>query len=310
MPKAESIPLITTLKRNSLDDGPGIRTTVFFKGCPLSCVWCQNPEALSASQEIVYESKNCTGCSRCMQACGNQAVCLRPDGAYPIDKQKCRLYKGGPPCGQCVGACGEQALRFSGTAYEADELVKKILIDAAFFKNSNGGVTFSGGEPGLYIEYLSVLAQKLKENGIHLCIQTCGLFDDERFEKKLLPYLDLIFFDIKIFDREAHKKYCGVYNDAILRNFETLFNKRKVEILPRIPLVPGITTDKNNLTAIRDFFNKCGVKKIGLLPYNPLWLSKLFSIGVNSGYNHAEWMKNDEKDEIKEVFKDFEFRDF
>ena len=304
MTEAESKILITALKRNSLDDGPGIRTTVFFKGCPLSCVWCQNPEAKSAMQQIVYERENCVGCLECKHSCSSDSISVRPDSAYPIDRQKCNL------CGLCVNSCRSKALTFAGTAYEVDELVKKLLRDAVFFKNSNGGVTFSGGEPALHLEYLSALAKKLKESGIHLCIETSGFYDNEKFERELLPFLDLVYFDIKIFDREKHKKYCGVYNDTILRNFETLFSAKKVKVLPRIPLVPGITTERDNLISIREFFKNCGVEEIGLLPYNPLWLSKLPGIGTTAEYHHTEWMKGTEKDEVKEIFREFSFRGF
>jgi len=297
-------PLVTALKRNSLDDGPGIRTTVFFKGCPLSCVWCQNPEAKSPRQEIVYEAGNCTGCTRCMGVCANKAVSIRPDGAYPVDRQKCSL------CGMCTNACRSQALRFAGTAYNVEALVEKLLLDAVFYKNSNGGVTFSGGEPALYPDYLSALAQKLKGRDIHLCLETCGFFDYRQFEKMLLPYLDLIYFDLKLFDREKHKEHCGACNDAILNNFESLLRGRRVKVLPRVPLVPGITTERDNLIAIREFLRKCGVEEIGLLPYNPLWLSKLAGMGAGAKYSRREWMNSGEKDRVKEIFKDFKFRNF
>ena len=251
-----------------------------------------------------------------MQSCGNQAVSIHPDGSYPVDRQKCklssaeRLSGAEPLCGQCVSACTSHALRFAGTAYTIDELCQKLLKDAVFYKNSNGGVTFSGGEPTLHLAYVSALAQKLKESGIHLCLETCGFYDNERFERELLPFLDLVYFDIKIFDREKHKKYCGVYNDIVLRNFEALFSKKTVKVLPRVPLIPGITTEKENLIAIREFFQRCGVEEIGLLPYNPLWLSKISSIGAMEKYNHAEWMTNGEKDEVKAIFREFRFRDF
>ena len=270
----------------------------------MSCVWCQNPETRSPFQQIAYDAADCIGCFRCMQVCGNQAVKIQPDGSYPVDRKKCGQ------CGKCIGVCQSHALRFAGTAYTADELCQKILKDAVFFKNSNGGVTFSGGEPTLHMAYLSELAGKLKENGIHLCIETCGFYDNESFEKKILPFLDLVYFDIKIFDSENHKKYCGVSNDHILQNFEVLFRNKKVEVLPRIPLIPGITTDRDNLIAIRNFFKHCGVKEIGLLPYNPLWLSKLPGINASLDYKRAEWMTADEKNEVKEIFRDFTFRDF
>ena len=296
--------LITALKRNSLDDGPGIRTVVFFKGCPLSCVWCQNPEAISAAQQIVYERENCIGCSACMNVCEQMAVSILENSDYPIDTQKCIQ------CGQCVNACKAKALRYAGTAYTIDELCRKLLKDAIFYKNSNGGVTFSGGEPTLYIDYLSALAQKLKAHNIHICLETCGFYNRESFEQKLLPFLDLIYFDIKLFDKETHAKFCGVPNDTILSNFESLFQNKKVPVLPRIPLIPGITVEKDNLLAIREFFHKWGVQEIGLLPYNPLWVSKLSSIGAAAQYERSEWMKLEEKAAVKEIFKDFNFRDF
>ena len=296
--------LITSLKRNSLDDGPGIRTTVFFKGCLLSCVWCQNPETKSPFQQIVYEAADCIGCSRCMQICSSGAVKIQPGGSYPVDKKKCKL------CGECIGVCQPHALRFAGTEYTVEELCQKLLKDEVFYKNSNGGVTFSGGEPTLHMAYLSELAAKLKENGIHLCLETCGFYDSECFEKKLLPFLDLVYFDIKIFDSENHRKFCGVNNENILHNFEVLFRGKKTAVLPRVPLIPGITTGRNNLLAIRNFFQYCGVKEIGLLPYNPLWQSKLASINVSPEYKRSEWMTSEEKDEVKEIFKDFSFRDF
>ena len=296
--------LITALKRNSLDDGPGIRTVVFFKGCPLSCVWCQNPEAKTAEQQIVYERENCTGCFCCMRVCDQKAITIREEGGYPVDTLKCRV------CGQCIAACKFRALRFAGTSYTTDELCRKLLKDRVFYKNSNGGVTFSGGEPTANLNYVSELAVKLKEHEIHLCLETCGFYKRELFEQMLLPYLDLVYFDIKIFDREAHKKYCGVPNDIILDNFSALFGSGKVKVLPRIPLVPGLTAEKENLAAIRDFFRKCGVKEIGLLPYNPLWLSKLSGIGAAAEYSRAQWMETGEKNEVKEIFKDFSFRNF
>ena len=307
--------LITALKRNSLDDGPGIRTTVFFKGCPLSCTWCQNPETKSALQQIVYEREHCTGCSSCMRSCGEAAISIHEDGSYPIDRQKCGLTNkplafGEQPCDRCVSACPSQALHFGGTAYTTDELCRKLLKDAVFYRNSNGGVTLSGGEPTLHLHYAGELAGKLKKNGIHICLQTCGLYNRALFEQKLLPFLDLVHFDIKLFDNTMHQKYCGVSNETILQNLESLFQGKKVQVLPRIPLVPGITAERENLIEIKGFLYAYGVQEIGLLPYNPLWLSKLPGIGARAEYDRTEWMTVSEKDEIKEIFRDFSFRDF
>jgi pyruvate formate lyase activating enzyme len=297
-------PLIVDLKRNSLDDGPGIRTTIFFKGCPLSCVWCQNPETKLPSQQVMYEADKCVGCQECMKACSQSAIHISLDGAYPIDVEKCQL------CGNCVRACLSKALQFAGEAYDLDDLCKKLMRDAVFFKNSNGGVTFSGGEATLHLDYVSQLARKLKENQIHLCLETCGLYHRERFDLELLPYLDLVYFDIKLFDGEKHRKFCGVPNDIILNNFKALIQDGRVAVLPRIPLIPGYTDDDENLESIRDFFKECGIKEIGLLPYNPLWLSKSRSLGVEPEKSFQDNRIKLDTRRIKKIFEDFSYRDF
>jgi len=299
-----TVPLVADFKRNSLDDGPGIRTVVFMKGCPLSCVWCQNPETKSPRQQIVYEADKCMGCRQCMNACMNGAIEIKEDGSYPVDQEICQL------CGKCIHACLAQALHFAGTAYSPAQLYEKLIRDEVFYKNSHGGVTFSGGEPTMHLSYLADVAQKLKERNIHICLETCGFYNRERFETELLPFIDLVYFDIKIYDRDQHKRYCGVYNDIILENFAALFSSNKVKVLPRIPLIPGITMEEGNLLAIRNFFRDCRVKEIGLLPYNPLWLSKPQTIGMNRQYDRSEWLKKEESDIIKDIFREFSFKDF
>jgi pyruvate formate lyase activating enzyme len=239
-----------------------------------------------------------------MNACAASALRLKPDGSYPVDRGACKL------CGACVCACPSGALRFVGTAYDVEALCKKLLRDEPFYRNSGGGVTFSGGEPTLHSDYVSALAKLLKKNGIHICIETCGLYERRRFEETLLPYIDLICFDIKLYDREKHRRYCGVPNDTIIENFKALCKNGAVALLPRIPLVPGITADEENLKEIRSFLRECDVKELGLLPYNPLWLSKLKSIGVEPEYGFDKWMRAEEKERVKEIFKGFVFRDF
>jgi len=300
--------LVTDIKRNSLDDGPGIRTTVFFKGCPLSCTWCQNPETKSGAQQIVYEAAYCFGCESCTRACVTGAISITRQGGYPVDKNKCGLNAG---CrGACMDACPRNALRPAGVAYSPQELYNKLIKDAVFYKHSNGGVTFSGGEPTLHMPYLSQLAVMLKEKSVHLCLETCGHYEHDRFERLLLPYLDLIYFDIKFISNQKHKEYCGMPNDIILDNFRELLSLKDVALLPRVPLVPGVTAQRDNLLEIRDFFTKCGIREISLLPYNPLWLSKLPGMGIDSAYSHDSWMSKAEKDEVKEIFAGFSYRDF
>jgi len=295
-------PLIVNIKRNSLDDGPGIRTVIFFKGCPLSCVWCQNPEAKSPLQEISFDKENCVNCKKCLEVCSNNAINF--SYKYRIKRNKCDL------CGKCINVCQNDALKFAGKSYNIEELHEKILQDKPFFDNSGGGVTFSGGEPTFHIEYLNKLLKSIKKDNIHVCLETCGHYNRENFNNLILPYLDLIYFDLKIFDPDKHKKYCKVSNERIFQNFEELINNDKVEILPRIPLIPKVTATKDNLWSLANYLKEKNINKIGLLPYNPLWISKSETIGKKTEYKRSNWLNQKEKKFIKEIFSGFEFRDF
>ncbi|MBD3254459.1 MAG: glycyl-radical enzyme activating protein [Candidatus Lokiarchaeota archaeon] len=295
-------PLIVDIKRNALDDGPGIRTLVFFKGCPLSCVWCQNPETKSTFQEISYEREKCIQCSRCVETCELDAINFSLE--YPLIKKKCNL------CGNCVEGCQSHALKLVGKYYKTDELIKIILKDKVFYENSGGGVTFSGGEPTLHMEYLHELLTQLRKYQIHSCIETCGYYNREKFNNFILPYIDLIYFDLKLFDLKSHQKYCKAPNKRILNNFEDLVKNQKINLLPRIPLIPGVTSTKANLDNLAKYLKSLGIQKIGLLPYNPLWISKSEKIGVEKTYFREEWLNDGEKERIKEIFSEFKFKDF
>ncbi len=297
-------PLVVDLKRNSLDDGPGIRTVVFFKGCPLDCVWCQNPETKSAGPQISYDPADCLGCGRCTDTCDAAAIRITPDRRYPVDTESCLL------CGACTEACPTGALRIVGREYSADELCGKLLVDEVFYGNSGGGVTLSGGEPTLHMDFAAELARKLKERGINLCIETCGMYDGERFREELLPWVDLIYFDIKLFDSAEHEKYCGLPNEIIVENLGFLLGEAREKVLPRIPLIPGITATTENLSAIKTFLLEHGADRIGLIPYNPLWLSKTRDIGIEPAYTRAEWLSREEKGEIRTALRGLSFRDF
>ncbi|TXT55009.1 MAG: hypothetical protein BAJALOKI2v1_710005 [Promethearchaeota archaeon] len=293
---------ITNIKRNSLDDGPGIRTLIFFKGCPLSCVWCQNPETKSMEQEIIYDTEKCLKCLECQKICPHNAIdFLNP---YPILTNKCNY------CGECITVCNTGALTFTAFEYSIEELLEVISKDIVFYKNSGGGITLSGGEATLQMKFLSEFLKEVKKLNIHLCLETCGHFNYDQFSKLILPNLDLIYFDLKLFDSELHRRYCRIDNKIILQNFETLVRKESVEVLPRIPLIPGITVTENNLISWRKFLTNHGIKKIELLPYNPLWISKIIKMGKETEYSCETWLKKEEKDKIKEIFSEFEFRNF
>jgi pyruvate formate lyase activating enzyme len=294
--------LIVNIKRNSLDDGPGIRTVIFFKGCPLSCVWCQNPETKTASQEISFEKQNCLKCKECIEECKLGAIDF--SNKYRINRELCIL------CGECINVCKGEALSFIGKEYSTDELITIILKDKPFYDNSGGGITLTGGEPTFHMEYLHDLLKKIKENNIHVCLETCGYYNHETFKKLILPYVDLIYFDLKILLDEMHKRYCRVSNEIIKNNFEELIKQQQVEILPRIPLIPKVTATEYNLTDFARYLKSLNITEIGLLPYNPLWLSKNDVIGVTSEYKRSKWMTQKEKFKVKSIFSEFKFRDF
>jgi len=264
-------PLIFDIRRFSLDDGPGIRTTVFFKGCPLSCLWCHNPESVSPKAEIVFYPTRCINCGECEKVCFKNAVQL--NNPSRIMRERCDT------CAACVKECPSTALKTAGEYYSVNELLNELMKDNIFYETSQGGVTFSGGEPTLHMDYLGNVAKALKEYGIHTAIQTSGKFDIQEFREKLIPHIDLIFYDIKIFDSQKHEKYTGVGNKTILENFISLADERGITLIPRTPLIPGITAPEENLLQIASFVRSAGCKKYELLPYNPNGLGKTQAIG-------------------------------
>ena len=294
-------PLILEIKGNSLDDGPGIRTVVFFKGCPLSCAWCHNPESKDPGLEISFDQKACIKCETCLDICKEKA--LSRNNPHFIDRSRCNL------CLDCTDACPSGALSRVGLEMSIDDIVKKVLSDKPFYDNSGGGVTLSGGEPAMFMDYTSRLLAKLKDAGIHTLMETCGLFNIDAFEKMVLPYVDAIYFDIKLFDAQDHRRYCGMPNESILKNFERLLveaSRDNKVILPRIPLIPGITDTEANIRAIALYLKGLGVQKADMLSYNPLWFEKCSKIGLNTPYQtdnvKKTWISKERLGRAKEIF--------
>lgn len=264
-------PLIFDIKRHALEDGPGIRTTVFFKGCQLRCWWCQNPESLDPEPEIGFYAAECLGCGECAAVCPQGAVSL--DNPARIDRRLCNR------CGDCAVACPGGGLRLIGRYYPVEELMDKLLRDRPFYKVSGGGVTLSGGEPTLHMAYSSLLLQSLKQHGIHVALQTNGFFNWSEFAGHLLDFVDLIMFDVKLANPAEHLKYTGQENGLILANLARLAQARSDAVLPRIPLIPGITATEGNLREISRGLQKLGLNRCSLLPYNPTGFSKADHIG-------------------------------
>ncbi len=260
------LPLVIDIKRYSFEDGPGIRSVVFFKGCPLSCIFCHNPEAQKPGPEIAFTKAQCVECGACEQACPVGAVDLEFPGR--IHRDRCDL------CGKCAEVCPTDGLKLIGHHYSVESLTEVLLRDCEYYRHSGGGVTLSGGECTLFPRYLEALVKGLKAAGIHIVMETSGYFNYRTFRRKIYPYLDLIYYDIKLADNEDHQGYCGRPNDIILRNFCRLLEEEGAEVQPRVPLVPGITATEQNLSAIARFLRSCGLEKVWLLPYNPMGLAK------------------------------------
>jgi len=294
-------PLILEIKGNSLDDGPGIRTVVFFKGCPLDCSWCHNPESKTCQVELSYDAKQCIGCGACVDSCPQGAI--SKNHRFFVDRRVCQL------CFTCADNCPSGAMSKAGRQIDMNDLLTQVMRDKPFYLTSGGGVTLSGGEPTLHMDFLSELLRHLHQNDVHTLLETCGHFNFNQFEQKLSPYIDTIYMDLKLFDPGEHEAHCGVGNQLILENFERLLELSRsgmFELLPRTPLVPGITDKKENLGAIAGFLKAHGVQQAKLLSYNPTWHAKVSMMGKDNPLaDQAEmnaWMSTEDIQNCKDIF--------
>jgi pyruvate formate lyase activating enzyme len=268
--------LVIEIKGNSLDDGPGIRSVVFFKGCPLSCAWCHNPESRSRGAELSWDPSLCVACGTCSETCSSGAIVMA--GESRVDRTQCRS------CFSCAAGCPSGALRRVGAPMTRQQIVERVLRDKPFYDASGGGVTLSGGEPTLHMELVSEVARELRANGVHVLLETCGFFRLDAFTALLLPHLDAVYMDLKLIDPAQHRRWCGVDNRIVLENFAALAARARggaFELSARTPLIPGITDTPANLAGIARFLAGLEVRTLHLLPNNPTWQGKSHGIGVD-----------------------------
>ena len=263
---------IFDIKHFAVHDGPGIRTTVFFKGCPLKCVWCHNPESISKSTLLGYVSQNCTACQRCARVCPTGAHTVE-NGTHAFSREKCIK------CGKCAEVCYGKNLTLYGREATVEQIISDVLVDEDFYESSGGGITLSGGECLIQADFCEELLKAAKEKGLHTAVDTSGFAPRESLEK-VVPYTDLFLYDVKAFDEEVHKRCTGVSNKIILDNLIYLDGiGAQIEI--RIPLVPEYNTTEIEKIGgfLKDLKSVLGVR---ILPYHNYALTKYESLGMEN----------------------------
>ena len=287
---------VFNIQRYSLHDGPGIRTCVFLKGCPLRCRWCHNPESQAPGPEVVYLESRCLGCGACVRACPNRALTLmeratasraqakerpaeirssREQATVGHDRTRCS------GCGACVDACSANAREIAGKAMRAGEVMTEVLKDRVFFDQSGGGVTFSGGEPLMQPDFLLALLKRCKEEGLATTVDTSGFAPWDVLES-IFPLVDAFLYDVKLMDDARHQRYVGASNRIVLENLARLapvMESLRRTVIARIPLIPGINDDEQNIRSTGEFLRSSGVSQASVLPYHHLGADKYRRLG-------------------------------
>jgi pyruvate formate lyase activating enzyme len=266
---------IFDIKKYAIHDGPGIRTTIFFKGCPLSCRWCHNPEGLSRTTQRLYREERCIGCMECVKACPNDALTATENGPKWV-AANC-VY-----CKTCARVCSAEAVEFIGKTMSVEDVVAEITKDTLFYDQSSGGVTFSGGEPLMQPSFLMGLLKACGDLDLHRTVDTCG-YADTRTLLNVATHVELFLYDLKHMDSEKHYRYTGVPNEMILTNLKCL-SRQGARIIIRLPLIPGINNDRENIERTGAFLSSlAGVNQVNILPYHHTAAAKYKSLGLNYG---------------------------
>ncbi len=291
--------IVFDIKRFAINDGQGIRTTVFLKGCPLSCGWCHNPESRKKHFELVYYANKCINCGICVNNCHSETI-IQKDYGIEINSEKCEI------CGKCVEVCPTEALEILGYEITTDELTNLILKDSLFYDESGGGVTFSGGEPLVQKDFLLEMLKICKDYQIHTAVDTTGYTTQNNLED-IIPFTDIFLYDLKHMNSEIHQQICGVPNERILENLKFL-SKNNANISIRIPIIPGINDGENlhqTLNFIKDLKN---IVSVDILPYHNIMTQKYKRLGLEYYYENLMPLNDYEIENIKSIFETNNFK--
>jgi pyruvate formate lyase activating enzyme len=271
--RAQVTGTIFRIARYAVHDGPGIRTTIFLKGCPLRCWWCHSPESQVPSPELALKPDRCARCGTCVPFCPNGAIEADDDGGFTTDRERCEV------CGTCARACPSGAREMAGVSYTVDQLMVEIEKDVVFFDESGGGVTFSGGEPLMQPAFLEAVLARCRAHAIHTAVDTCGLADPGVLAR-VSRLANLFLFDMKVMDDERHRDMTGVSNVRILANLRALVAEG-ANVRVRVPLVPGLNDDRENLRALGSFVRSLGLRRIDVLPYHRAGIAKYARLNLD-----------------------------
>lgn len=263
------------IKRFAVHDGPGVRSLIFLKGCPLKCKWCSNPESQSLYPQIMYYQNKCIACGKCLKACPQNAILLDDKYGFIVDRNKCDV------CGICIDVCYCSAREIIGEEYSVRDVLSVVNRDRMHYENSGGGVTLSGGEPLMQPEFTLELLKALKESSISTAVETAGYVKWEYIEKAC-PFIDLIFFDFKQIDDNKHKKYIGVSNQLILENLKKLdLDTNKKKLIVRIPFIPGVNNSNEDQARMYAYLSQFrSINRVEVIPYHRFGLSKYKGLGL------------------------------
>lgn len=292
----ENAAIVTNIQKFSVHDGPGIRSVIFLKGCPLRCKWCANPENIRKEPQLLFYRRQCIRCGLCAKRCENGAIAME-SGFPDTSRSRCRN------CGRCADVCASGARVIKGQRMTAEEICGVVDRDLPFYRNSGGGITFSGGEPLLYPDLVAQVCRTYREKGLNTAVETCGCIPWGQVEQ-VLPWVDLFLFDLKLVNDEKHRTFCGVGNTQILENLRRLCRSGQTRVIIRMPVIPGINDGQEDLEAAAGFLEglKGAFESVHCLPYHNYGASKYEAMGMEYELENLQMPEQERMEQLQAMF--------